>query len=266
MSQEKSDRNSKMPVFFVGHGSPMNAIADNEYTESLNRLGTVIRRPRAILCISAHWMTTGTFVTHEHQPKTMHDFFGFPKELYSIQYPAPGSLEFSEQTAREINDPKIMLDTNGWGLDHGTWSVLKHLYPSADIPTYQLSLDMSKPPQFHFELGAKLSFLREQGVLMIGSGNIVHNLRAIDWNENAAAHKLAILFDHWVRDNIGLRNFSPLVTDFRNHESGRFSVPTLDHYLPLLYILGASTHSDQQKTIFSGFQNASISMRSILFG
>lgn len=211
-------------------------------------------------------MTTGTFVTHEDQPKTMHDFIGFPKELYSIQYPAPGGREISEQTAREINDPKIMLDTNGWGLDHGTWSVLKLLYPKADIPTYQLSLDMSKPPQFHFELGAKLSILREHRVLIIGSGNLVHNLRTIDWNENAPAHKLAIQFDHWVKDHIEKKNFSPLVTDFRNHESGSFSLPTLDHYLPLLYILGASTQSDQQKTIFAGFQNASISMRSILFG
>jgi 4,5-DOPA dioxygenase extradiol len=264
--KKSNDSNLKMPALFVGHGSPMNAIATNDYTKSLASLGESISTPTAILCISAHWMTKGTFVTCMDKPKTIHDFYGFPEELFKVQYPAPGSLEFSTATAREILDPKIGLDKSDWGLDHGTWSVMRHLYPKASIPIYQLSLDMSKPPEFHFELGVKLRFLRERGVLIVGSGNIVHNLKAIDWNEEAPALEQAIDFDQWVKTKIEDRNFRPLITDFTKIESGRFSVPTPDHYYPLLYILGASVESDKQQIIFEGFQNASISMRSILFG
>lgn len=255
-----------MPVLFVGHGSPMNAITSNVYTKSLTKLGESLQEPKAILCISAHWMTKGTFVTHMVQPKTIHDFFGFPEELFKVQYPAPGSLEFSAKTANEILEPKIGLDTKEWGLDHGTWSVMKHLYPKANIPIFQLSLDMSKPPEFQFELGKKIRFLRELGVLIIGSGNIVHNLKAINWSENAPAFEQAIEFDNWVKSKVEDRNYKSLVTDFTKTESGRFSVPTPDHYYPLLYILGASVESDKQQTVIEGFQNASISMRSILLG
>lgn len=269
MNSEKNNSDNcqiKMPVLFIGHGSPMNAIANNDYTKSLNRLGENLPTPKAVLCISAHWMTKGTYVTDMNQPKTIHDFYGFPEELFKVKYPAPGSHEFSQLTASKIQDPKIGLDYSEWGLDHGTWSVMKHIYPKANIPVFQLSLDMSKPAEFHFDLGMKLKFLREQGVLIIGSGNIVHNLRSIDWNENAPALDQALEFDHWAKMKIESRDFNPLINDFLKTKAGQFSVPTPDHYYPFLYILGATSSQDEQRTVFEGFQNSSISMRSILFG
>jgi 4,5-DOPA dioxygenase extradiol len=260
------NNNKKMPVLFIGHGSPMNAIANNEYTQTLNQLGKDLPTPNAILCISAHWMTNETFVTHMSHPKTIHDFYGFPQPLFEVQYRAPGSPKMAELIAKEVESPKIKLDDHSWGFDHGTWSVLKHLYPRAEIPTLQLSMDMTKPAEFHFTLGKKLNFLREHGVLILGSGNIVHNLRAINWETQAPANSLGIDFDNWVKDKIQKKDFHPLIHQHLNTDAGKFSVPTPDHYLPLLYVLGASTEQDEVKFVYTGIQNSSISMTSVLLG
>lgn len=255
-----------LPVLFLGHGSPMNALADNAYTKAMNNLGKSLPRPKAILMISAHWMTQGTWVTHMDKPKTIHDFYGFPQTLFDVQYTAPGNPKLAEEIHQKIKDPTIQLDEKGWGLDHGTWSVLKHMYPKADVPVVQLSLDLKQPPEYHFNLGQKLSFLREQGVLIMGSGNIVHNLSKLNWNEKAPAHAWANEFDQWVKEKLEKRDFASLQNDVLKSEAGRLSVPTPDHYYPLLYILGASSAKDKLKFEYEEMQNASISMRSLSFG
>jgi 4,5-DOPA dioxygenase extradiol len=259
-------KSEKMPILFFGHGSPMNAIENNNFTKAHSEIGKKLPPPKAILMISAHWMTQGTWVTHMPKPKTIHDFGGFPRELFAVEYPAPGSPEVAEMVQSQILNPKIGADDNEWGLDHGTWSVLKHVYPDANIPVVQLSLDMTKPPEYHFELGKKLRNLREQGVLIMASGNIVHNLRRISWDENAPVVDWAIEFDEWVKAKINSRDFQPLVKDSTNSPAGQLSIPTPDHYYPLLYILGASTEKDELSYVTEGFQNGSISMRSIKFG
>ncbi|MGZ6470547.1 MAG: 4,5-DOPA-extradiol-dioxygenase [Bdellovibrio sp.] len=254
-----------MPVLFVAHGSPMNAIEKNDFNDSLYRLGRRIPSPKAILVVSAHWMTRGTWITSMSNPKTIHDFHGFPDELYQVQYPAPGNPQLAEQIRLMIKDPVIGSDDKQWGLDHGTWSVLKHLYPEANIPVLQLSLDMTKTAEFHFELGKKLQPLRKQGVLIVGSGNVVHNLRKIKWESKAEPHGWAVNFHNWVKQKIEERDFQALVNDFTKTENGKLSVPTPDHYYPLLYILGASDESDKMNFEYEGLQNGSISMLSIKF-
>lgn len=253
---------NKMPVLFIGHGSPMNALANNEYTEALSKLASTIETPKAILMISAHWMTKGTWVTAMDKPKTIHDFGGFPKALFDVQYPAPGKPELAQSIIKEITTPSIGADANEWGLDHGTWSVLRHMYPNANIPVLQLSMDMSKPAEYHYEIGKKLKFLRSQGVLIMGSGNIVHNLRQIDWDEKAKAFAWAVEFDQWVKEKAQSRDFNSLVKEFSRAKGGSLSVPTPDHYYPLLYVIGAVDELDQVSFPYEGMQNASISMRS----
>jgi 4,5-DOPA dioxygenase extradiol len=255
-----------MPALFIGHGSPMNAINHNLFTKTLNQWGEKLPVPKVVLCVSAHWMTKGTWVTAMKKPKTIHDFYGFPQELFDVQYPAAGDPLLAQDLIENLSEPKIQADLEQWGLDHGTWSVLIHLFPKANIPVVQLSLDMSKPPEFHFELGQKLARLREHGVLLVGSGNIVHNLRKIQWEENAQPYDWAVQFDEWTKSKISLRDFQPLVDTARLSPEGKLSVPTLDHYLPLLYILGASKAEDKLEFVFEGLQNASISMRSVQFG
>lgn len=256
----------RMPVLFLGHGSPMNAISENDFTKTLQQLGQNLPRPPAILAISAHWMTEGTWVTHMAQPKTIHDFGGFPQELFNVEYPAPGLPELAEQLHSQISKPEIFADDEKWGLDHGTWSVLRHLYPKADIPVIQLSLDLTKPAEFHFALGEQLRSLRDQGVLIVGSGNLVHNLQKINWDEKALPFPWALEFDEWAKEKINSRDFKALVQDATGSEAGRLSIPTPDHYYPLLYVLGASDTKDELQYIYEGFQNSSISMRCIGFG
>ncbi len=257
----------RMPVLFLGHGSPMNAIEKNDVTNAMSDLGKKLPLPKAILVISAHWMTKGTWVTHMDQPKTIHDFYGFPQELFQVQYPAPGSPEVANRVRQLVTDPQISADDHEWGLDHGTWSVLRHIYPEAKIPVVQLSLDMTKPAEFHFELGKKLQALRDQGVFIVGSGNLVHNLRRIDWNPNATPFDWSVEFDTWAKEKMLNRDFQALVSDATKTEAGRLSIPTPDHYFPLLYILGAAADTKDDLTFdIEGFQNASISMRSVRFG
>ncbi|HUP57152.1 MAG TPA: 4,5-DOPA dioxygenase extradiol [Bdellovibrionota bacterium] len=250
-----------MPVLFIGHGSPMNAITENDYTRRLAELGRELPRPKAILCVSAHWMSEGSWVTGMERPRTIHDFYGFPKELFDIQYPAPGNPAIASLIRAAVKDPEIQLDREMWGLDHGTWSVLRHMYPHADVPVLQLSIYMEQPGEYHLKLGQGLRPLREEGILIVGSGNIVHNLRKIRWEDDAAPFDWAVEFDEWAKRKIAERDFLALARDYGREESGRLSVPTADHYYPLLYTLGASDERDTLKWEYEGMQNASISMR-----
>jgi 4,5-DOPA dioxygenase extradiol len=252
----------KHPLVFIGHGSPMNAIETNPFTASLSALGQKLPKPRAILCISAHWMTEGSWITHMANPKTIHDFYGFPEELFRIQYPAPGSPEIADQICEAVLDPQIHKDDERWGLDHGTWSVLRHMYPEAKIPVLQLSLYMHQPPEYHFQLGRALRALRSEGILILGSGNVVHNLRLINWDPNAQPYDWAIEFDRWVKERLSNRNFESLVSEYQQQNAGLKSVPTPDHYYPMLYVLGAADDDDTLQFSYEGMQNASISMRS----
>lgn len=255
-----------MPALFIGHGSPMNAIAANDFTRTLNQLGKELDPPEAILVISAHWMSEGTWITHMEKPKTIHDFYGFPQPLFDIQYPAPGRPDIAEAIQKEFIDPKIQLDKEAWGLDHGTWAVLRHMYPNADIPVMQLSIYMSQPAEYHMKLGQELAKLRERGILILGSGNIVHNLRRINWEDQAAPYDWALEFDEWSKDKITKRDFQALQNDFLKTEAGRLAVPSMDHYYPLLYVLGASTQKDEVRFEYEEIQNGSISMRCLSFG
>jgi len=257
---------ARMPVLFIGHGSPMNAIADNDYTRTLEDLGRRLPRPRAVLCISAHWMTEGTWITHQAHPRTVHDFYGFPKPLFDIQYPAPGDPALAEDIRARVTGMHINLDDEQWGFDHGAWSVLRHIYPAADVPVLQLSLHMERGPDYHFAAGRALAALRDQGILIVGSGNIVHNLRLIQWQPDAPPYPWAVEFDEWVKAKLAADDVAALVSHATASESGRLAIPTPEHWYPFLYALGAAAPGERPVTVFDGLQNASISMRSIGFG
>ncbi|MCC7459834.1 MAG: 4,5-DOPA dioxygenase extradiol [Proteobacteria bacterium] len=254
-----------MPVLFIGHGSPMNALATNRFTQTLAKLGQEIPKPKAILCISAHWLTEGSWLTNMEFPRTIHDFYGFPQPLFDIRYDAPGSQWLALQTQKTVQSYHLQLDNEMWGLDHGTWSVLRHMYPKADIPVVQLSINQTRTFEFHYELGQQLRALREEGVLIVGSGNIVHNLRTISWDPEAKAFDWATEFDEWVKSKLEKKDFTPLIQDSKNTEAGKLSIPTDEHYIPLLYALGASKEEDQVRFVYEGIENASISMRTVLF-
>jgi 4,5-DOPA dioxygenase extradiol len=252
-----------MPVLFVGHGSPMNAIEHNAFTESLSELSARLPRPKAVCVVSAHWVTSGSQVLASDHPKTIHDFYGFPKPLYEVQYPAPGAPVEAEKLAR---NPEIAPDDK-WGLDHGSWSVLRHLYPKADVPAFQLSLDERRSFKEHLELGREIESLRERGVLILGSGNIVHNLRRIDWNNPSGAYDWAVEFDAKVKDAVEARNTEALAAPEKWGEGLLGTAhPTVEHYLPLLYCMGSTDNRDAISYPYEGFDFGSISMRMILFG
>lgn len=259
-------RRTRMPVVFIGHGNPMNALLDNAFSQKLTDLGRDIPRPEAILCVSAHWMTEGTWVTRMPKPKTIHDFYGFPKELFAVEYPAPGSPEIADLIRAEVDRPRIGADESAWGLDHGTWSVLRHMYPRADVPVLQLSLDMTLPSEAHLEIGEKLRGLRDRGILLVGSGNIVHNLRKIDFESGAKPFDWAVEFDEWVKERLELREYSALAKEATNTGIGKLSIPTPDHWYPLFYPLGASDENDRLSFEYEGIENASISMRTFTLG
>ena len=258
----------KMPVLFLGHGSPMNAIEENQFVQGFRNISREIPSPNAILCISAHWFTNGTFVTAMQNPKTIHDFYGFPKELFAVDYPAPGSPELARETA-ELLLPEIVEEDHSWGLDHGAWSVIKHLYPNAEIPVIQLSIDYTKQPQYHFDLAKKLQKLREKGILIIGSGNIVHNLRMVDWkniNTVGAGWDWAVeareKTNNWLLDG----NFQNLI-DYQNQGIAlQTAVPSPDHYLPLIYSLGLKEKSESLSLFNDELIGGSLSMTSVRIG
>lgn len=262
----------KMPVLFVGHGSPMNVVADNDFTRSLAAWGRRLPRPEAILVVSAHWLTAGTFVTCTESPRTIHDFFGFPRELYAVAYPSPGAPTHAELVTRTVRRAPVGCDRE-WGLDHASWAVLKHLYPAADIPVFELSLDYSfndwhpKPVRYHYELAAELAGLRERGVLVIGSGNIVHNLSQIDFGAvDATPYPWAVEFDEQVKGRLLAGNHRDLIDFHRLGKSAALAVPTLDHYLPMIYALALQEPGEPIGFAHEGIQHASISMRCFQIG
>lgn len=260
-SDNLSGNDVKMPVLFVGHGNPMNAIEKNEYHKKWNEIGRVLPRPKAILVISAHWLTKGTRVTAMEKPKTIHDFYGFPDELFAQEYPAKGSPEFAKETQSAITKTKVQSDFE-WGLDHGTWSVLLPMYPKADIPVFQLSIDYTQPPQYHYELAKELLKLREKGVLIIGSGNIVHNLNMINWN--GKAYDWAIEFDLKIKKLIDDQNHICIINYKKLGSIAQLAVPTNDHYLPLLYVLALQTRNESVSYFNDKCEMGSISMRSLI--
>lgn len=255
----------KMPVLFLGHGNPMNAIEENQFVTGFRNIAKTLPKPNAILCISAHWFTNGTKVTAMKFPQTIHDFGGFPPALYDVQYPAKGSPQLAQETQQLLHPTLVELDEK-WGLDHGAWSVIKHLYPNADIPVIQLSIDYTKPAAFHYELAKQLSALRHKGVLIIGSGNIIHNLRLVDFNN---FNRVDYGFDwaieahqninNWLLDG----NFQPIIDYDRQTKAIQLAVPTPDHYLPLIYSLGLKDKTDEISLFNDHLLAGSLSMTSL---
>jgi 4,5-DOPA dioxygenase extradiol len=256
---------TKTPLLFIGHGSPMNGIEDNEFSDRWREMGQEIPKPSAVICVSAHWFTRGTKITAMNNPQTIHDFGGFPKVLFDVQYPAPGSPELAKETAESIHKTAVHLD-HDWGLDHGTWSVVRHMYPEANIPVLQLSIDYTQKPRFHYELGAELSALRKKGVLIIGSGNMVHNLGILNWNRPDAGYDWAVEMNETFKKLITEGNHTQLIDYEGLGEAARLSVPTPEHYLPLLYTLGLQ-EKDEPVTLFNDKTlMGSISMTSLKIG
>lgn len=256
---------AKLPVVFIGHGSPMHALDDNAYTRALSRLGRELGSPKAVVCVSAHWMTEGTWVTHMAAPRTIHDFYGFPRELFELRYPAPGSPETAQLLRSLVGEPRVQLDDEQWGLDHGTWAVLRHMYPRADVPVVQLSVYLEQPGSYHLELGRRLAPLRERGVLIVGSGNVVHNLRMLDWSPDAKPRPWAVEFDDFVKRKTEEGDYDALAGDPSAMPGGASSVPAPDHWYPYLCALGAAG-GDPVRWEYEGLENASISMRCASFG
>ncbi|MFT4248103.1 MAG: 4,5-DOPA dioxygenase extradiol [Pseudomonas sp.] len=257
---------ARMPMVFFGHGSPMNAIEDNAITRCWRQIGRQLPRPRAILCVSAHWLTRGTGVTAMPAPKTIHDFGAFPQALFDVRYPAPGDPALAARVRELLAPLPVALDGHSWGLDHGCWSVLVHAYAEADIPVVQLSMDVAHAPAQRFEIGQRLTALREQGVLIVGTGNIVHNLSRMDWGSpDAPPYDWAQRFHDYVCDAV--REDRPeRVVDFASRgEDARLSAPTPDHFWPLLYVLGA--RRDEPVRFENDYlQHGSLSMVSMVFG
>lgn len=256
----------KMPLLFLGHGSPMNAIEENEFVHGFRTVGQEIRKPTAILCISAHWETRGTFVTAMEKPPTIHDFGGFPKRLFEVQYPASGSPKLAQQTKDLVQKTEVGL-SHSWGLDHGAWSVIKHLYPDADIPVVQMSLDYSKPAAYHYELAQELAALRQKGVLIVGSGNMIHNLGMVAWNRlgDSFAFDWAIEAHQKMKSYILNEDFQRLINYTKQGKAFELSIPTPEHYLPLLYILALKDKKDQT-TLFNDIPiGGSLLMTSVKF-
>lgn len=256
----------KMPALFLAHGSPMNAVSQNHFTDSLQQLAKRIPVPKAIMVISAHWLTQGPRVTCGETPRTIHDFYGFPRELYQIDYPCPGSPHYSTVAKTLANKHHICCD-DSWGIDHAAWSVLRHIYPHADIPVFELSLDYTQPAEYHYQLAKELAPLREQGVLCVGSGNIVHNLYQADFaNFNAEPYAWAVEFDQAVKNSLLSANHKALVHYESLTKNAGLAVPTNEHYLPMLYSLALQEHGETLSFVYEGFQNASVSMRSFIIG
>ena len=257
-----------MPVLFLGHGSPMNAIEENDFVRGFRTLAKDLPKPKSVLCISAHWYTKGTMVTGMEMPKTIHDFYGFPDELYQVKYPAPGSPSLAGEIKQRLEPTEVGI-SDDWGLDHGAWSVLKHLFPEADVPVVQISIDRTLQPENHFQLGARLKELRNKGVLIVGSGNIVHNLGLVDF---ANFHRDNYGFD-WAmeaRQEINQLildgHYTPLFDYWRHSKAFQLAIPTPDHFLPLLYILGAKEKKEEIQLFNDKLLAGSLSMTSLRIG
>jgi 4,5-DOPA dioxygenase extradiol len=255
-----------MPAIFFGHGNPMNAIERNRYADAWREIGRAIPRPKAILSISAHWYLPGTRVTAMEQPRTIHDFGGFPRPLYEVQYPAPGDVALCRRVQELVAPGGVGLD-QAWGLDHGTWSVLVHVYPQADVPVVQLSIDETQPAAYHYDLGRRLAPLREEGVLVMGSGNLVHNLHAYAWGRHPVEpYDWALRFEERARACMSAANHEPLVAYETLGPDAMLSAPTPDHYLPLLYVLGTARADDTVTYPVDGIDGGSVSMLTVIVG
>lgn len=260
-------KDTVQPALFVGHGTPMNAIENNSFTQEWNKLGTILEMPVAILCISAHWLTRGTYVTAMNAPRTIHDFGGFPKELFEVEYPAKGMPTLAEEIRHHITATHVGLDEE-WGLDHGTWSVVRHIYPEANVPVVQLSIDYFKPPEYHYQLAAQLKELRKKGILIIGSGNMVHNLRMVAWDkmEDTYGYDWALELNNIFKEKIMYGNHTDLMNYQKLHKDVAKAIPTPDHYYPLLYILGLQNSIDEVQFFNDTAVAGSLTMTSVKIG
>jgi len=265
LTDNLAERETKMPVLFVGHGSPMNGIEDNEFSRRWSEMGKTIPVPTAVIVVSAHWFTLGTKVTAMEQPRTIHDFYGFSKALFNVQYPAPGSTALANATVALIKKTHVTPD-HDWGLDHGTWSIVKHMYPQANIPVLQLSIDFSKGAKFHYELASELNSLRKKGVLIIGSGNMVHNLSMINWHQPSSGFDWAIEMNEKFKKLITEGNHDHLINFESLGRAASLSIPTPEHYLPLLYTLGLQEKNDSVALFNDKILMGSISMTSVKVG
>lgn len=258
---DRAARTERMPLLFVGHGNPMLSITENGFRHTWEELGRQLPQPSAILCISAHWLTRGTFVTMTDQPRTIHDFGGFPQELYDQQYPVPGAVDYARMTIAEVQSVAVHEDFE-WGLDHGSWCVLKPMFPDATVPVFQLSLDPRQPAAYHYELARQLAFLRRRGVLIVSSGNVVHNLRMLTMD--GRVYDWAVEFDTFVKERLEAHDDQALIAYEHCGQAARLAVPTNDHYLPLLYTLGLRDPQDRLAFFNDQFDLGSLSMRSLV--
>lgn len=256
----------RLPAIFLGHGNPMNALLRNSYTEAWLCIGETISRPKAVVAVSAHWFVPEVGVTVMAAPRTIHDFGGFPRELYQVQYPAPGDPDLARRVQGLLAPMPVRLDDD-WGLDHGTWSVLRHVYPAADVPVVQLSIDETQPASFHFELGRKLAPLREEGILILGSGNLVHNLHAYAWGQQIAEpYDWAIRFENMARERLIAGDIQPLIEYEKLGRDAQLCIPTPDHYLPLLYVIAGRQQGEVISFPVEGVDGGSISMLAVQVG
>lgn len=254
----------RLPALFIGHGSPMNTLAQNRFTMAWRELGATLPKPRALLVVSAHWYIGATAVTAMPRPRTIHDFYGFPPELFAFQYPAPGAPDVAHEVAEAVKPIWTGLDLDQWGLDHGTWSVLAHMYPQADVPVVQLSINGLKPLEYHLELAARLAPLRDRGILILGSGNVVHNLRRIDRTQADTGFDWAHRFDDAVCDV--LAQDPGRILSVSSHPDFEAAVPTPDHFVPLLYIAGLASRDDPMQAVLRGYSLGSLSMTAYAVG
>jgi len=267
-TQSLGEEDYEHPVLFIGHGSPMNGIEDNEFSRNWTKFGNDIPKPKAVLVISAHWLTNGTHITAMPNPKTIHDFGGFPQALFDVQYPAPGNPELAEAASKLITSTNVGLD-HDWGLDHGTWTVVRHMYPNADIPVLQLSIDYSKPPQYHYDLAKQLKSLRKKGVLIIGSGNMVHNLRMVAWDklqEPEYGFDWAIEMNSIFKEKIYNHDFNALIQYEKLNPAAKLAIPTPDHYYPLLYAMALRDSKDEAGFFNDKAVGGSLTMTSVQWG
>jgi len=267
-TDDLEETDNVMPILFIGHGSPMNGIEDNEFSQRWERLSREIPQPKAVLVVSAHWLTRGTHITAMERPQTIHDFGGFPKALFDVQYPAPGDPVLAMETKSLIKSVNVGLD-HDWGLDHGAWTVVRRMYPKADIPVLQLSIDFSKPAEYHYNLAKELKSLRKKGVLILGSGNMIHNLRMVDWrnmDKDDYGYDWAIEMHQLFKDKIREGDHRAMVEYLKLSPAARLAVPTPDHYYPLMYILGLQEKNEEPQFFNDKLVAGSLNMTSVKFG